>query len=46
MSAVYEPVLYDPVNSGFELQVAAFIESGERIEIDTRDGTFKCRAKG
>ena len=34
------------LNNGFELQVAAFIESGERIEIDTRDATFKCRAKG
>ena len=33
------------LNNGFELQVAAFIESGERIEIDTRDATFTCRAK-
>ncbi|MES3039841.1 MAG: elongation factor P [Pseudomonadota bacterium] len=34
------------LHNGFELQVAAFIEIGERIEIDTRDGSFKCRAKG
>lgn len=34
------------LNSGFELQVAAFIETGEKIEIDSRDGTFKARAKG
>jgi elongation factor P len=32
--------------SGFELQVAAFIEIGERIEIDSRTGEFKSRAKG
>lgn len=31
--------------SGFVLQVAAFIEIGERIEIDSRTGEFKCRAK-
>ena len=29
----------------YELQVAAFIEIGERIEIDTRTGEFKSRAK-
>lgn len=32
--------------SGYELQVASFIEIGERIEIDSRTGEFKCRAKG
>lgn len=32
------------LNNGFELQVAAFIEIGERIEIDTRTGEFKKRA--
>ena len=34
------------LESGYELQVAAFIEIGEAIEIDTRTGEFKCRAKG
>ncbi len=34
------------LNNGYELPVAAFIEIGEKIEIDTRDGSFKCRAKG
>ena len=34
------------LSNGFEIQVAAFIETGERIEIDTRDASFKCRAKG
>jgi elongation factor P len=33
------------LNSGFELQVAAFIEIGEKIEIDTRTGEFRSRAK-
>ena len=33
------------LESGFELQVAAFIEIGEAIEIDSRTGEFKCRAK-
>ncbi|MFX5839653.1 elongation factor P, partial [Acinetobacter baumannii] len=28
------------LNNGFEIQVAAFIETGERIEIDTRDASF------
>ncbi len=32
--------------NGYELQVAAFIEIGEKIEIDTRTGEFKGRAKG
>ena len=32
--------------NGYELQVAAFIEIGERIEIDSRTGEFKSRAKG
>ncbi|WP_317929658.1 elongation factor P [Halioxenophilus sp. WMMB6] len=31
--------------NGYELQVAAFIETGEAIEIDTRTGDFKGRAK-
>ncbi|MBQ0715120.1 elongation factor P [Paraperlucidibaca wandonensis] len=34
------------LNNGFELQVASFIETGEKIEIDTRDASFKSRAKG
>jgi elongation factor P len=34
------------LESGYELQVAAFIEIGEAIEIDSRTGEFKCRAKG
>ena len=32
------------LNNGFELQVAAFIEIGEKIEIDTRTFEFKKRA--
>ena len=32
------------VGSGHELSVAAFIEIGEKIEIDTRTGEFKRRA--
>lgn len=32
------------LHNGFELQVAAFIEIGEKIEIDTRTGEFKKRA--
>ena len=32
--------------NGYEVQVAAFIEIGERIEIDSRTGEFKSRAKG
>jgi elongation factor P len=32
--------------NGYELQVAAFIDIGEAIEIDTRTGEFKNRAKG
>lgn len=32
------------LKSGYELQVAAFIEIGEKIEIDTRTGEFKKRA--
>ena len=31
--------------NGYELQVASFIEIGERIEIDTRTGEFSKRAK-
>lgn len=33
------------LDNGYELQVAAFIEIGEAIEIDTRTGEFKGRAK-
>jgi elongation factor P len=33
------------LKSGFELQVASFIEIGERIEIDSRDGSFRSRSK-
>ena len=32
------------INTGFELPVAAFIEIGDRIEIDTRTNEFKRRA--
>ena len=32
------------INTGFELPVAAFIEIGDRIEIDTRTNEFKYRA--
>lgn len=32
------------LSTGFELQVAAFIEAGEMIEIDTRTGEFRKRA--
>lgn len=31
--------------TGFELQVPAFIEIGEKIEIDTRTGEYSARAK-
>lgn len=34
------------LHNGYELQVAAFIEIGEKIEIDSRTGEFKSRAKG
>ncbi|WFE68648.1 elongation factor P [Thiomicrospira sp. R3] len=33
------------LNSGYELQVASFIEIGERIEIDSRTGEFRKRAQ-
>ena len=33
------------LSNGYELQVAAFIENGEAIEIDSRTGEFKGRAK-
>lgn len=32
------------INTGFELPVAAFIEIGDKIEIDTRNNEFKRRA--
>ena len=32
------------INTGFVLPVAAFVEIGDRIEIDTRTGEFKRRA--
>ena len=32
------------INTGFELPVAAFIDIGDKIEIDTRTGEFKRRA--
>ena len=32
------------INTGFELPVAAFVEIGDRIEIDTRTNEFKKRA--
>jgi elongation factor P len=34
------------LNTGYELPVAAFCEIGDKIEIDTRTGEFKGRAKG
>lgn len=34
------------LHNGYELPVAAFIEIGEKIEIDSRTGEFKSRAKG
>jgi len=34
----------DKINTGFELPVAAFIEIGDKIEIDTRTNEFKKRA--
>lgn len=34
------------LHNGYELQVAAFIEIGEKIEIDSRTGEFKKRANG
>ncbi|WP_424194569.1 elongation factor P [Ampullimonas aquatilis] len=33
------------INTGYELQVAAFCEIGDKIEIDTRTGEFRGRAK-
>jgi elongation factor P len=33
------------INTGFELPVAAFIEIGDKIEIDTRTNEFKKRAE-
>ncbi|MFY9179423.1 MAG: elongation factor P [Venatoribacter sp.] len=33
------------LENGYELQVASFIEIGEAIEVDTRTGEFKGRAK-
>ncbi len=32
------------INTGFELQVPAFIETGDKIEIDTRTNEFRKRA--
>ncbi|NOU01061.1 MAG: elongation factor P [Gallionella sp.] len=32
------------INGGFELPVAAFVEIGDKIEIDTRTGEYKRRA--
>jgi elongation factor P len=33
------------LGTGFELQVPAFIEIGDKIEIDTRTGEYSARAK-
>jgi elongation factor P len=33
------------IETGFELMVAAFIEEGEKIEIDTRTDEYRGRAK-
>ena len=33
------------ISTGFSLQVPLFIEQGEKIEIDTRTGEYKSRAK-
>jgi len=34
------------INTGFELPVPAFVEIGDKIEIDTRTGEYKARVKG
>ena len=34
------------LSTGFELQVAAFVEIGDKIEIDTRNGEYKRRITG
>jgi elongation factor P len=34
------------INTGFELPVAAFVEIGDKIEIDTRTGEYKRRVTG
>ena len=34
------------IANGHEIQVAAFIEQGDKVEIDTRTGAFKRRASG
>lgn len=34
------------LSTGFELQVAAFVEIGDKIEIDTRNGEYKRRIAG
>ena len=31
--------------TGFELPVPAFIEMGDRIEIDTRSNEYRCRVR-
>ena len=34
------------VETGYELQVPAFVEEGEKIQIDTRTGAYVTRVKG
>lgn len=41
---VMKPARIKP--TGFELPVPAFIETGDRIEIDTRTGEYRSRVKG
>jgi elongation factor P len=41
---VMKPARIKP--TGFELPVPAFVEIGDRIEIDTRTGEYRNRVKG
>ena len=40
---VLKPVRIKP--TGFEVQVPAFVETGDKIEIDTRNGEYRSRVK-
>ena len=41
---VLKPARIKP--TGFEIQVPAFVEIGDKIEIDTRNGEYRSRVKG
>ena len=41
---VMKPARIKP--TGFELPVPAFVETGDKIEIDTRTGEYRSRIKG